>query len=452
MIGTANPMTVHPKGWIWVTDGTSNQPQISVSYPDDPVTDLTCTGAKTTGYVYNQFTTGNAFIDLGRDGHGFEATAGPIALANTNSAYSVFTSWNLGSEVTYRWRVRYVSGGQTYTGAEKTFTTRDCVAPAGSVSINGGAASTSSPNVTLSLAATDATGVTQMRLSNDGASWTAWEAFATTRTWALAAGTGTKTAYAQFRDLAGNVSTTAQDAITVQSPPPPPPPPPGDTTPPSVSPPSVVLSAPGTLGTTTVGIKVAWPQATDANGIARYELEQSAAGSAWTPVSLTSPTGLSKVVNVTPGTATQFRVRAFDPANNASPWAVGTAVTATLRQETTAGVTYTGTWTLASLSGASGGKIKWSAANGAKSTTSVTGKGFALVATKAKDRGKAAIYVDGVLKATLDLYSATTKARQVVYATTLGAGAHTVQVKVLGTKNVASTGKRVDLDAIVVLS
>ena len=76
----------------------------------------------------------------------------------------------------------------------------------------------------------------------------------------------------------------------------------------------------------------------------------------------------------------------------------------------------------------------------------------AVVATKGKDRGKAGIYVDGVLKATVDLYSTTTKARQVVFAAALGAGAHTVQVKVLGTKNASSKGKRVDLDAIVVLS
>lgn len=71
--------------------------------------------------------------------------------------------------------------------------------------------------------------------------------------------------------------------------------------------------------------------------------------------------------------------------------------------------------------------------------------------TKARDRGKAAVYVDGVQVATIDLYSASTRVREVVYAQQFSAaGQHTIEVRVLAKKNALSSGKRVDVDAIVV--
>src|SRR5262249_13610983 len=83
----------------------------------------------------------------------------------------------------------------------------DTSPPTGTVQINGGAGATNSRTVTLTLAATDAlSAVTQMRFSNTGSSFSAAEAYATTKTWTLSSGAGTKTVYVQFEDAAGNWS------------------------------------------------------------------------------------------------------------------------------------------------------------------------------------------------------------------------------------------------------
>ncbi|HEU4331334.1 MAG TPA: PQQ-dependent sugar dehydrogenase [Lapillicoccus sp.] len=84
----------------------------------------------------------------------------------------------------------------------------DTSPPTGTVVINGNAAATNTRTVTLTLAATDdVSDVTQMRFSNTGSSFSAAEAYATTKTWTLSSGAGTKTVYVRFRDAVGNWST-----------------------------------------------------------------------------------------------------------------------------------------------------------------------------------------------------------------------------------------------------
>ena len=83
----------------------------------------------------------------------------------------------------------------------------DTSPPTGTVVINAGAAATNSRTVTLTLAATDdQSAVTQMRFSNTGSSFSKAEAYATTKTWTLSSGAGTKTVYVQFKDAVGNWS------------------------------------------------------------------------------------------------------------------------------------------------------------------------------------------------------------------------------------------------------
>jgi len=87
--------------------------------------------------------------------------------------------------------------------------------PSGSVIINGGAVATNNRTATLTLAASDAlSSVTQMRFSNTGTSYSTAEAYATTKVWTLASGTGTpKTVYVQFKDAVGNWSAAITDTI-----------------------------------------------------------------------------------------------------------------------------------------------------------------------------------------------------------------------------------------------
>lgn len=92
----------------------------------------------------------------------------------------------------------------------------DTTAPTGSVVINGGAATTSTRPVTLSLSATDeASTVAAMRFSWDNIVWYGWEPFAASRNATLPGATpGTYTIRVQFRDAAGNLSSTYADPIT----------------------------------------------------------------------------------------------------------------------------------------------------------------------------------------------------------------------------------------------
>lgn len=69
-----------------------------------------------------------------------------------------------------------------------------------SVKINNGATFTKDAAVTLSIGASDPTGIATMQFSNDGVSYTAEEAYATTKTWSFDAAEGLKTVYVRFRD------------------------------------------------------------------------------------------------------------------------------------------------------------------------------------------------------------------------------------------------------------
>jgi len=82
------------------------------------------------------------------------------------------------------------------------------------ITVNAGAASTTSRNVTLTLSGTSSVGVaTDMAFSNNGTDWSGWEAYATSRAFALPAGDGTKTVYVKYRDAESNVSPVKSDAI-----------------------------------------------------------------------------------------------------------------------------------------------------------------------------------------------------------------------------------------------
>ncbi len=90
----------------------------------------------------------------------------------------------------------------------------DKTPPTGSLTINDGAATTIEAAVTLHITGNDnLSGVTQMRFSNDGQTWSGWESFNSMHSnWDLSRFGGSvsilgpKTVYAQLRDAAGNES------------------------------------------------------------------------------------------------------------------------------------------------------------------------------------------------------------------------------------------------------
>ena len=96
----------------------------------------------------------------------------------------------------------------------------DKTPPTGSLTINDGVAKTQCTTVTLRIGAEDnLSGVSEMRFSNDGRTWSGWEPFGQTREWDLthfggSSAEGLKTVHAQVRDRAGNVSAAFSAQIT----------------------------------------------------------------------------------------------------------------------------------------------------------------------------------------------------------------------------------------------
>jgi len=84
----------------------------------------------------------------------------------------------------------------------------------GTMKVNNDAQYTTSRTVTLNSSVARAT---QMRFSNDNATWSGWEAYSATKGgWSLSAGDGSKTVYAQYRDAVGNVYAQS-DGITLDT-------------------------------------------------------------------------------------------------------------------------------------------------------------------------------------------------------------------------------------------
>ncbi|MEI8175664.1 MAG: fibronectin type III domain-containing protein [Candidatus Omnitrophota bacterium] len=132
------------------------------------------------------------------------------AVSNGTQLLSRFLgSWN----ATCWLNVQAANFTETAYNALSVFSKKPCIvddsAPSGYVSINNGAATTTTTAVTLTIGTCDTgLGVARMRIANDIASLptVAWEACIATKAWTLTSGAGTKTVYVQLQDCAGNIS------------------------------------------------------------------------------------------------------------------------------------------------------------------------------------------------------------------------------------------------------
>ncbi|MCC6178082.1 MAG: hypothetical protein IT305_22500 [Chloroflexi bacterium] len=105
---------------------------------------------------------------------------------------------------------------EVYDPASNTWLVESTPPTLAEVRLNNGAFDTTSPNVTASVSASDVgTGLYDMSLSNDGATWSAWRAFASSTAWTLAPGDGPKRVFVRVRDKAGLISEVRQAAISL---------------------------------------------------------------------------------------------------------------------------------------------------------------------------------------------------------------------------------------------
>ena len=104
------------------------------------------------------------------------------------------------------------AAGNVSTGVISSSITLDTVPPTGTIENKWRRAMHHNMPVTLTLSASDGTGsgVANMQFSNDGgATWSTWEPYAASKTWALTSGDGPKTIAVQYQDAAGNISKQA---------------------------------------------------------------------------------------------------------------------------------------------------------------------------------------------------------------------------------------------------
>ncbi len=149
----------------------------------------------------------------------------PNNLVSQGQSATSFTVSNLPYNTLVSWGIKAIDNN---TGAVRYsrmfhFTTQAYTTPStGSVSINAGAATTTSYSVILNTTANPvANGVQQsMRFSNDGTHWSDWQYVLSIFPWNLAnpnyggkVGITTYTVYAQFKDDQGNQSATYSDTI-----------------------------------------------------------------------------------------------------------------------------------------------------------------------------------------------------------------------------------------------
>lgn len=222
-----------------------------------------------------------------------------------------------------------------------------------------------------------------------------------------------------------------------------------DDEPPLAGAPSADLLAGGRLSTTsTVPVRVSWPPAIDgASSIASYDVTAELNGATtgtWTATGATTTLPVSQGI----GDGVTYRLRASDTAGNVSPEAASARTIVRVTEETAGSVRRSASWRTYSSGSASGGSATYSSKAGARLTFAVNPghRQVGLVGPTGPTRGKARIYLDGLLVRTIDLYAAKSAARVVLFVANVDrARSHVLTVEVAGTAG----RPRVDVDALL---
>lgn len=222
-----------------------------------------------------------------------------------------------------------------------------------------------------------------------------------------------------------------------------------DGDPPTMPAPSLAPVKGSVFNTTSYSAAVTWTAAADAIGpIAGYQAQVKAGTSAWGTLSTTGPTTFSVRRTISVGPSSTIRTRAADAAGNVSAWSEVPQLSSWVAQEGSGAVARTGAWSRYVNKSMSGGATRYARAKGAAASLTFSGRGIAVVMPYGPGRGRAQIWVDGVLASTVDTYRSTLAYRRIVYSKTWPSTAtHVITVVVLGT----SGRPRVDLDAFLVI-
>jgi len=229
VIGTSNP-TIDTSS----TDTTTTTDPFAAALPPTVTTssasNVTSTSATLNGTVNANGLSTTAWFNYGLTSGTYTGTSTTQLVSGTSATAVSATVSNLTASTTYYYRIAAQSSAGTSYGSEASFTTSalvDTTAPSGSVSINSGDSYTNSTAVTLTLSATDSVGVVGYYASTSSstpvASASGWNSVTSTTSYSgsvsysLASGDGQKTVYVWYKDVAGNVSSTASDSIILDT-------------------------------------------------------------------------------------------------------------------------------------------------------------------------------------------------------------------------------------------
>lgn len=220
-------------------------------------------------------------------------------------SYNSKISWTLTSkDGTKKVYVQFQDNAGNISATFNDTIIKDTIAPSGSILIQSGDEATNTRSVTLDLSASDlGSGLDDMRFSNNSTTWSGWEKYASSKSWSLSAGDGTKTVFVQYRDKAGFVSSAYSDEIILDT----------------VAPTSQAISPATSLSRSFL---VSWAGSDLLSGVESYDVQfRVGAGGSWTDwllgASFTSESfGPASPVSLVRGETYYFRVRARDVAGN----------------------------------------------------------------------------------------------------------------------------------------
>jgi len=125
----------------------------------------------------------------------------------------------------------------------------------------------------------------------------------------------------------------------------------------------------------------------------------------------------------------------------------GTGSAAIRIEDTDPAVSYTGTWVHGTDPRATGGTYAEVDTAGALAILSFTGTAVRWLSARNFNNGKARFSIDGVFMGEVDTWGPTAEPAVLFTATGLHVGAHSMTVEVTGTRNPASVGSWVIIDA-----
>jgi hypothetical protein len=306
-------------------------------------------------------------------------------------------------------------------------------APAGSVSINGGATYATTGSLQVGVPVANPAEVSEIGLSTDGANYSS-QSYAPTVALAVPSIDGPVTVYARWKDRTGHWSRAQWDSIVV------------DRTAPTSSAPVATFRVGTSLSSGSVSTRFSWTGADARSGIDHYQFALSTDGGLYRLIngSLASP-ALTKTL--ASGHRYRAGVRAVDRAGNVGAWTYGPSFRVSRYEETSGTIRWSSGWRTATSSAYSGGHSRFASGAGSGATFTFSGRSVAWVGSVGPTRGWASVYVNGALVASVNLFATSTHNQRVLFSKTWStSAARTIRIRISGTVG----HPRGDIDAFVV--